>query len=366
MTITDKELPYEAWTVALLSLPGIGPARLQQLLDNDDAASAWQKLTSGQPLAIDRVSSEKVEEWRSAARTMCVQEHWEAIQALGIQIAELGTTSYPERLANDIEPPQMLFSLGEPMPTGPTVGIVGTRQCSSYGKRCAFEIGAALANAGVTVVSGLALGIDAQAHHGALSATSKGAGRPVGVVGSGLDIIYPKANTKLWSQVASAGTLVSETPPGIGPERWRFPARNRIIAALSDAIVVVESREKGGSLLTVDEAQLRGVPVGAVPGPITSNSATGTNRLLVDGATPVLGADDVLAMIGHTARVAVDMTDKDAVASTLLDVLGWSPQTLEQLCNRLDMPAAAVASEIERLAILGLVNRSGPWIERVL
>ena len=367
MMTTNNDLPYEAWTVALMTLPKMGPVRLQQLLDQDDAESVWRKLQTGQPVSVDRVTSEIVDDWRSKARAMSVPEYWASVEALGVQTAELGTTTYPERLTDDIEPPQMVFSLGQSMPTGPTVGIVGTRQCSSYGKRCAFEIGAALANAGVAVVSGLALGIDAQAHHGALSATSNRAGRPVGVVGSGLDIVYPRANAKLWSQVASAGTLMSETPPGVGPERWRFPARNRIIAGLSDAIVVVESHEKGGSLLTVDEAQLRDIPVGAVPGPITSNSATGTNRLLADGAVPVLGVDDVLAMIGHTTpRVVVDVSDPDAVSSAVLDVMGWTAQTHEQLCNQLDMPAALVASEVERLLVFGLCKRSGPWIERVV
>lgn len=364
MTAAADDLPYEAWIVALLSLPGMGPARLQQVLEHHDAASAWQHLCSGKTLLVDRVKSDTVAAWRNAASALSVPEHWEAITALGVRVSELGTVEYPDRLADDIEPPQLLFSLGEPLPSGPTVGIVGTRQCSSYGKRCAFEIGAALADAGVSVISGLALGIDAQAHFGALSSTSTHRARPVGVVGSGLDIIYPKRNATLWNQIATTGTLLSETPPGVGPERWRFPARNRIIAALSDAVIVIESHEKGGSLLTVDEAQLRDVPVGAVPGPITSNSAAGTNRLLAEGATPILGADDVLALIGHHAPREVDRSDSDDVRSAVLDSLGWTAQTFEQLCTRVSLSPSEIAIEIERLITLGLCARSGPWIER--
>lgn len=362
----DGDLPYEAWIVALLSLPSMGPTRLNQILDHTDAESAWEQLRSGRPLPVERVSSKVTDKWRSAAQAMSVSDHWAAIHALGIGLYELGAADYPARLAEDIEPPQMLFSLGCDLPTGPTVGIVGTRRCSSYGKRCAFELGAALAEAGVSVVSGLALGIDAQAHFGALTATSEHRGRPVGVVGSGLDIIYPRANAKLWGQVSTVGTLLSETPPGVGPEKWRFPARNRMIAALSDAIIVVESHEKGGSLLTVDEAQLRDVPVGAVPGPITSNSAVGTNRLLADGATPVLGVEDVLAMIGHTAPTLVDRTNESEVSSAVLQALGWSAATFEQICARVALNPSEIATEIERLVALGLCARSGPWIERAL
>ncbi len=365
MILHDGDLPYEAWIVALLSLPSMGPARLNQILDHTDAESAWEHLRSGKPLPIERVSSKVTDNWRTAAQAMSVSDHWAAIHALGIGLHELGTADYPDRLADDIEPPQMLFSLGHELPTGPTVGIVGTRRCSSYGKRCAFELAAALAEAGVSIVSGLALGIDAQAHLGALSATAGHRGRPVGVVGSGLDIIYPRANAKLWGQVAAHGTLLSETPPGVGPERWRFPARNRIIAALSDAVIVVESHEKGGSLLTVDEAQLRDVAVGAVPGPITSNSAAGTNKLIADGAVPILGVHDVLAMIGHHPPVAIDRDNTAEVSSAVLDALGWSPQTFDQVCSRISLAPSAVAIEVERLIATGLCARSGPWIERL-
>jgi len=358
-------LPYEAWIVALLTLPGMGPARLGQVLEAHEAADAWERLRSGAQLGFDKITADKLQQWRQAARALSVEQHWEAIETLGVKIIELGSVDYPIRLQDDLEPPQLLFSLGEPVTDAPTVGIVGTRKCTAYGQRCAFEMGAALAEAGVSVVSGLAIGIDAAAHRGALSVTAANRGCPIGVVGSGLDIIYPKTNASLWHQVAANGTLLSETPPGVGPERWRFPARNRIIAALSDALVVVESHERGGSLLTVDEAQLRDVPVGAIPGPITSNSAAGTNRLLADGATPVLDADDVLAMIGHHRPSSISSADPIDIQSGVLDALGWSAKTLEQLCAGLSLTTVEVAMEVERLVQLGLCARSGPWIERV-
>lgn len=362
-------LPDEAWVVALLTLPGLGPNRLKQLVADGDARDAWHALCDGSPITLESVRSSKIDSWRAAARVLSVDDHWQAIRGLGISVATHGAEGYPARLAEDIEAPRALFALGgaEEALAGsaPVVGIVGTRECTSYGQRCAFELGAALTAVGISVVSGLALGIDAAAHHGALSVTEPGAAPPIGVVGSGLDVIYPKKNARLWSAVAERGVLLSETPPGVGPERWRFPARNRIIAGLADALIVVESHAQGGSLLTVDEAQLRDVPVGVVPGPITSNAAAGSNRLLVDGATPILGPDDVIALIGYSPPRVIDRDVDGSSTSGLLDVLGWTPQSLDQLCASVDLSTAEVAMEIERLIAEGLCARRGPWIERV-
>jgi DNA processing protein len=356
------ELPYEAWLTALLSLPRMGPGRLSQLLEAEDAEAAWVRVRSGDRLQLDRVGRAVIEEWRATARSFDVAAMWHATRQLGVHVAELGAAGYPMRLLDDIEPPMLLFRRGRPIGDHPTVAIVGTRKCTSYGQRVAFELGQSLADAGIAVVSGLALGIDAAAHRGALAANGA---PPIGVVGSGLDVVYPKRNAQLWEEVAQHGTLVSESPPGTKPEPWRFPARNRIIAGLADAVVVVESHESGGSLLTVDEAQLRDVVVGAVPGPITSGSASGTNRLLADGAAPVLGVDDVFGLIGHVPpRDAAEPVDGDVVPE-VLQAMGWGPTLLEQLCLRLQADPLELAAKIELLVAAGRCTRSGPWIERV-
>lgn len=366
---SNDQLPADAWVVALLSLPGLGPNRLKQLTADIDAKTAWKRLCDGGHVEVESVRSSTIDGWRSAARVLSVSGHWRAIHGLGISVMAHGASSYPERLLDDIEPPSALFALGGHVRalsrSAPSVAIIGTRECTSYGQRCAFELAASLTRSGVSVVSGLALGIDAAAHRGALSISEPQAAPPIGVVGSGLDIIYPRRNAHLWAAVAERGILLSETPPGVGPEKWRFPARNRIIAGLCDALVVVESHERGGSLLTVDEAQLRDVPVGVVPGPITSNAAAGTNRLLVDGATPILDADDVMALIGYSPPRVVERDEHGSPASDLLDVLGWTAQSMEQLCARINLPAAEVATEIERLVAGGLCTQTGPWIERV-
>src|SRR5262249_15322114 len=147
----------------------------------------------------------------------------------------------------------------------PRVGLVGTRRCTPTGKSVARQLGRELAACGVAVVSGLAIGIDGCAHQGALAAR---AAPPVGVVGSRLDVVYPKSHRRLWDDVAAAGVLLSEAPLGAPPEPWRFPARNRILAALSDVVVVVESHAAGGSMHTVRAAVDRGIPVMAVPGSV--------------------------------------------------------------------------------------------------
>lgn len=369
MMAASEPLPNDAWIVALLSLPALGPSRLHQLLERYGAEESWNRLVSGKHVLVESVRLQTVEEWRGAASSVSVREHWEAIHGLGISVAARGAPRYPQRLVDDVEPPELLFSLGsdEGLATldRPTVAIVGTRKCTSYGQRCAFELGAALAESGVAVVSGLALGIDAAAHRGALSASGASAAAPVGVVGSGLDVIYPRRNADLWATIARRGVLLSETPPGIGPEAWRFPARNRIIAGLADAVLVIESHERGGSLITVDEAQLRDVPVGVVPGPITSNASAGSNRLLVDGATPVLDVGDVHALMGYSSPSPPTSDGPHVEESHVLAVLGWTPQSLDQLCTRMERPVSEVASEIERLVAIGLCQRTGPWIERV-
>ncbi len=357
-----SSLPDSAFAAALLALPELGPSRLTQLLDTYGSANAaWRAIQRNDRSVKNGVHEGISQQWRSAAHGVDVGEHWSTMTATGITCAAPGDPAYPDRLVDDVEPPALLFSLGT-IPTGPAIGIVGTRSCTAYGQRCAFELGAELARAGVTVVSGLALGIDAAAHRGVVSVPDAEGAPPLGVVGSGLDVVYPKRNKTLWADVAAHGALISEAPPGVKPARWRFPARNRIIAAMSDALIVVESHERGGSLLSVDEALDRDVPVGVIPGPITSIAAAGSNRLLVDGATPILGVDDALALIGidHTTTSRqVDAPDP------LLEAIGWSPVLLEQLCLRTAREPGELAAAVERLVMFGHCVRNGPWIERV-
>ena len=206
-----------------------------------------------------------------------------------LRVIDHDAPDYPEGVL-DLEDPPPLYVLGETT-TAPAVAVVGTRQCTRYGMSLAEGFGHALARAGWTTVSGLARGIDAAAHRGTL----RGNGRAVAVLGSGVDVVYPVENTDLYKSIlAASGAIISEYPPGTRPDRWRFPARNRIIAAISSAVVVVEAGVKGGALITARLAAEMGRPVLVVPGDIDRPASVGCNRLIRDGAHPVLGVDDLL------------------------------------------------------------------------
>jgi DNA processing protein len=203
--------------------------------------------------------------------------------------------AYPPLLLELTDAPAALFAVGrrtalEALREEPTVAIVGTRNPSPYGTEVAYALGRGLGAAGVPVVSGLALGIDATAHRGCLA----GRGLPVAVLAGGPDVIYPRRHHRLHEAVREAGLVLSELPPGTQPFRWSFPARNRIMAGLARMTVVVEAADPSGSLITTDFARDLGRSVAAVPGRVTSRVARGTNGLLKDGAVPITGAEDVL------------------------------------------------------------------------
>ncbi|PWU23196.1 MAG: DNA-protecting protein DprA, partial [Candidatus Rokuibacteriota bacterium] len=211
----------------------------------------------------------------------------------GVRWVARGDASFPTALAAIFDAPVGLFVRGEPsfgLLDRPAVAVVGARSCSAYGSHAARLLGRELAAAGLVVVSGLARGIDGEAHRGALEA----GGATVAVLGCGVDRDYPAAHADLARRIAVSGLIVSEYAPGVEPAPWRFPARNRIIAGLCQATVVVEARERSGALITADLALEEGREVFAVPGEITSTLSAGTNHLLRQGATPVTAVADVL------------------------------------------------------------------------
>jgi DNA processing protein len=223
----------------------------------------------------------------------------EAYERAGVSVHLRSASSYPAVLRSDPGAPAVLFSRGAPSAVdgGSRVAIVGTRSATTYGLQTASELARDLASAGVVVVSGLALGIDGAAHTGALRTGRDDAAPPVAVVGTGLDVVYPKGNASLWREVEDHGVVFSEAALGTTPRARVFPARNRIIAALSDVVVVVECQLGGGALYTAEAAARRSIPVCAVPGSVRSPASAGTNGLLVDGCTPVRDVDDVLTAV---------------------------------------------------------------------
>jgi DNA processing protein len=266
-------------------------------------------------------------------------------------------------------PPPVLFMRGNlDALDGRRAALIGTRNATSSGRSMAVQLGRDLAVAGVHVVSGLARGIDGGAHRGALAAD--GPGRPIAVVGSGLDVVYPAEHRDLWDQVAERGLLIGEAPPGAPPEPWRFPQRNRIIAALAEVVVVVESRESGGSLITVDEAIERGRPVMAVPGAVSSRAAAGTNRLLRDGAAAVLDVGDVLTAlaIDHLPLAVglVELRRRPGPADrAAYEACQQQPRTLDGLADVLGCGLGATAMSLARLRQDGWLAESDGWFEAI-
>jgi DNA processing protein len=235
---------------------------------------------------------------------------------------------YPSLLAAIHDPPPSLYVRGagsEAILSAPAVAVVGARSCSAYGRSVARSLTRDLAAAGLVVVSGMARGIDGEAHRGALEA-----GVTVSVLGCGVDRDYPAAHAELARRICEQGLIVSEYEPGVEPAPWRFPARNRIIAGLCGATVVVEARERSGALITADFALEEGRDVFAVPGEITSALSAGTNALLRLGATPVTCAGDVLELFELVAAPA-DVTTLGAAAQALLERLNDGALTADEL-----------------------------------
>ncbi len=351
-------LPEEAYAVALASAPSIGPSRLRTLLAEDPPSVAWAQ----------------VGKEGGGASVAAVARMWERHAELGIRVILAGQAPYPPRLADDPQAPALLFCLGDPaaLDAAATVALVGTRAPTRYGIGVAAQFGADLSAAGVSVVSGLALGIDGAAHEGACGAGAP----PIGVVAGGLDNPYPRRHARLWARVASSGVIVSESPAGVPTEKWRFPVRNRLLAALSDVVVVVESRHHGGSRHTVEAAVDRGLPVGAVPGSIRSATSEGTNALLADGAFPVCSTGDILVALSLAGTVVAAPPDSPTRRSGLpaadpgpdrqvYDALSGDLASLEELSRVTGLPLAELCGGLERLAQAGLARDAGGWWERV-
>jgi DNA processing protein len=260
--------------------------------------------------------------------------------------------AFPRLLAAIHDPPAGLFLRGSgslELLGGPCVAVVGARACSSYGAVVARRLGRELAQAGAVVVSGLARGIDAEAHRGAL----EGGGSTVAVLGCGIDRDYPQAHARLAARICEDGLLVSEYEPGVPPAPWRFPARNRIVAGLCAATVVVEARARSGALITADFALEEGREVWAVPGEITSALSRGTNHLLRLGAAPLLEFEELVATLGLALPPTRSAASLSAPAIVVDEALSQASASLDELAQRTGMAADVLAAALVELELGG-------------
>ena len=368
--LAPDDLERAGAIAALAKLPHVGSARLRTFVERFEPREVLDRLASGGRLVgwVGRpIPARELTEIRLAARSASPSDEARRLVASGVHVTWRGRADYPSALAGDPQAPAALFTLGDlDVLRRRRVGIVGTRNASAAGLATARELGGALATAGVAVVSGLALGIDGAAHHGVRAAG--GPGRAVAVVGSGPDVVYPRRHRDLWSWVASNGLLMSEWPPGCAPDAWRFPERNRIIAGLIEVLVVVESRERGGSLITARLALDRDVEVMAVPGSPQVRAARGTNRLLVDGAAPATCVDDVLVMLGlDTRRQGPEPFDPRPMPigdeATVLHACEAQPCTLDLIAATTGLSLTEAALAAARLERSGWLVETAGWFE---
>ncbi|MGE0394573.1 MAG: DNA-processing protein DprA [Vicinamibacterales bacterium] len=278
-------------------------------------------------------------------------------EAAGIACLAVTDTSYPVRLTTIPDPPPVIWLRGDPLSTaGPAVAIVGSRAASPVALEVAFSLAAGVARAGVTVVSGMARGVDGAAHRGALTA-----GRTVGVLGSGVDVVYPRGHRTLAEAVVAHGALVSEFPPGTPPLAHHFPQRNRVISGLADAVVIVEAAERSGSLITARLALEQGRDVLAVPGSVAGGRNRGGHALIRDGAALVESAEDVFRELGWLVPAAREAEGAGSPEPTGLVALMPPGEacSLDWLAARVDRPVPAVLAELLELELAGAVSRTG-------
>jgi DNA processing protein len=360
------------WMV-LSQIPGVGVAGFWALVEHFGSPAAVLQCSLQHLQGSVRLRKNQLQGFaqKDTIRRYCLQQAAE-LKNIGGECLCCNDNRYPERLRQIGDPPPLLYVLGDHgLLRSSCVAVVGSRASTSYGSRTAFNLSARLAGSGVTIVSGLALGIDTEAHRGALSVN----GKTIGVLGCGIDVIYPRQNRKLFEEIAQKGLIISEYPLGISPEGFRFPARNRIISGVSRGVVVVEAAKKSGSLITAQLAIDEGREVYAVPGQVDSYKSEGTHWLLQQGATLVQSANDILDDLGLdlTAQASgrestgnMVTSSLEAKARTLLSCIDVYPLPRNELSRRSGMEAYEFSEFLLLLELEGLVEiLPGDEIRRV-
>ena len=361
--------PQWSYSAALASLPLLTHRRLRWLMQVGEPSDVWHRIHQGDRF-INGIDDVVWRAWSSTSDSLLVSVAERCIDKR-IEVLTMSNSSYPASLIGDPEAPAVLFVRGNTEAfRHRRVGIIGTRSATARGKHFARTLGAQLSTAGVAVVSGLARGIDVESHSGVLSAHTETSVPPIAVVASGLDVVYPREHGRIWEDVATRGVLLSESPPGVRPEPFRFPMRNRIIAALSEVLVVVESRSTGGSMSTVREAMKRDIGVMAVPGSPGLRQSEGTNDLLRDGCAPVTSVDDVLLALDLDHRNTHQWCDpREGLAPdemVFLHAMGRGPRSVEEIAMLTTNKVVTTAVLLGRLEAKGWVANTDGWWEALV
>ncbi len=354
---------YEYWLSGIVPLPGRKKIFLRELFGEAELLyRARQDVLHKIPILTER---EK--EWliKAQGKTEAeLEEEMAYCMQKGIKLAVWQSDSYPKRLNDIYNPPYGLFYRGE-LPEGEkkAIGIVGARNCTCYGRAAAKQIGQELAASGIVVVSGMAAGVDGAAQWGALCS----GGCTCGVLGCGVDVCYPASNRKLYEKLLEAGSLVSEYPPHTQPLARNFPQRNRIISGMSDGVLIVEAKEKSGSLITADFALEQGREVYALPGRVSDLSSRGTNKLIQQGAGVFLNTEDFLEemhIFAKTEENSVEASSKKNKLSLenldrlVYSCLGLTPRSLEELLTETGLGLGELIRALATLRELGVISET--------
>lgn len=344
--------------VALSLVPGVGPAKFRRLVESLGSPEAVWKAPAAQLAAVG-LDRRAIDSLVSSRSRVDLQRESDKLQRLGVSVLTQQDDAFPRLLHHIADPPPVLYVRGEMRPEDDTsVAIVGTRRPTVYGRQAAETFARGLSEHGVTVISGLARGIDTVAHQAAL----EGGGRTVAVLGSGLDIIYPAENRNLAAEISRRGAVISEFPLGTKPDGINFPRRNRIISGLSAACVVIEAGDSSGALITAEFALEQGRDVFAVPGNIFSPASRGPNRLITDGARPACRIEDILeeldiemAVEQREVRGAVPEGESE---KAVLRCLGHEPLHIDDIRRAVCLPMSVVSSTLTLLELKGLARQA--------
>jgi len=337
---------------------GIGPVRLERLLQHfGDIQSAWE--ARSYQLAEAGLNENLSREMIRIRENTCLDELMETIQTAGIKVYYWDHPHYPERLRHITQSPFVIYLKGDLIENDIWgVAIVGTRRYSDYGRQITGELARMLAGYGITVISGLARGIDGIAHQGSLDA----GGRTIAVLGNGLDIVYPPEHKKLTERIVNHGALISDYPIGTPPDGSNFPPRNRIISGLAKMVIVIEAGQKSGALITAGYAAEQGKEVFAVPGKITSPASKGTNLLIKQGAHPLLSAQDVLDLLNMSLiseqRTVQKTLPSDPREALLFQAVGDEPQHVDEISSQVNLPIEEVTSTLALMELKGMVRKT--------
>ena len=340
-------------------IKGIGAVRMQGLVAYfGDLETAWK--ADPAELAEAGLGVKVVERVLGARKQIDLDQVWAKIEAQGIQIHTWVDESYPARLREIDQPPPVLYIRGEYLLDDLfAVAIVGTRKVTPYGRQVTEEIASFLAANGITVVSGLARGVDAIAHQTALRA----GGRTIAVLGSGVDKIYPPEHRGLAEQMIQRGAVISDYAVGTPPDASNFPPRNRIISGLSLAVVVIEAAETSGALITAEFAAEQGREIFAVPGSILAPQSKGTNRLIQNGALPLLTPADLMQALDLTRigeqKTARKVLPTDETEARVLNVLGSEPVHVDEIRHQANLPIEKVSATLALMELKGMVRQVG-------